>query len=126
MFSDLLQLLLRRADGGGKNAAETPKATPGGDCQEHPTVAAWLKRLLIVSTSGGGGVGGGGGAKAAGRGSVYVRRRATTSRVRRHPEKKRKKRKKRQCLVKNQSGAELQSGGNQEASYAAEPFLGLR
>lgn len=112
MFSNLLQLLrLRRC--GGKCRRNT-KGDAGGDCQEHPTVRGAQTASHRLNKQGGGGP------KAS---RTWKCLRATESDDVSSAAPSRRKKKGRR-LVKNQSVAELQSGGNQEASYAAEPSSG--
>lgn len=108
MFSNLLQLLRRRRCGG--KCSRNTKGDAGGDCQ--------ARRSNGFSSS-----------QQAGKKKIKGSRtwkclRATESDDVSSAAPSRKKTKKRCGLVKNQSVAELQSGGNQEASYAAEPSSG--
>lgn len=94
-----------------ENAAETPKATPeatvrrGAQTASHRLNKRGKKKKIKGS-------------------QTWKCLRATESDDVSSAAPSRKKKKKRRGLVKNQSVAELQSGGNQEASYAAEPSSG--
>lgn len=109
MFSNLLQLLRRRRCGG--KCRRNTKGDAGGDCQARRSNGFSSSQQA--------------GEKKKIKGSrTWKCLRATESDDVSSAAPSRKEKKNVVVSLKNQSVAELQSGGNQEASYAAEPSSG--